>query len=126
MITNDAVECAKDDSNVVKFRAKLFSTPNTSNEILSSIKHWITNNPSIVIKGLRLYFKTDCPLVIDSFETPLHCISQVRAPENSVAVALAITGFMICVILIATVVLLVIYTLQKHCHKNHNKSALKF
>ena len=125
VITDYAMECIKDDSDVVKFRGKLFSTPNTS-EVLGSIRVWITNNPSIVVKGLRLYFKTSCPLVIDSFETPLKCISQARAPENSVAVALAITAFVICVILIATVVLLVIYIMQKHCYKIHNKSAIRF
>ena len=126
VITSHAFECTKDDNDKVKFRAKLFSTPSTSNEVLNSLKVWLANNPSIIVKGLRLYFKPSCPLLISSFETPLQCISQAKVPENSVAVAFAVTTFVICVILIATVVLLVIYIMQKRCYKNRNKSAIRF
>ena len=76
MITNLAMECAQENSEVVALRAKLFSPLNMTERVFDSIREWIQIHSvagSIMVQGLRVYPERDCTLIIEEFGSPLNC-----------------------------------------------------
>ena len=135
-ITNPAIECADENNDIVILRTELFSPPNMTENALDSIRSWIhihSTTGSIVVQGLRLYLKRDCSLIVESFGSPLNCY-QTSAPTiisstppreqrpNTLTEVLAITGFLVCGILIIIVLLLVLYVGYQHYKKNSQKA----
>lgn len=127
MTTNQAIECSKESTKIVKFRAKLFSTPNVTTSILDAIRASTTSASSLVVGAVRLYFERDCPLVIESFESPLSsCFEgassqpdlttgQQSTPANeaSMYIALTVTAFMVCLVLFTILGILMVYLVYK-------------
>ena len=71
--TNQAIECTDENNDIVKLRARLFSPSNMTEQILNSIKSWITHTRSIEVQGIRLHLESNCSLVIESLESPIYC-----------------------------------------------------
>ena len=151
MITNLAMQCAQENSEVVVLRAKLFSPLNMTKRVFDSIREWIQIHSvtgSIVVQGLRVYPERDCALIIDEFGSPLNCdhisattISTSSASKppitptvtvsvdhpqeqhrSAVIEALAIIGFVGCGILIVIVLLLALYVGYQRYKKNCQKA----
>ena len=115
------MECFREEPNIVKLGAKLFTPSRSlSSQFLASIDAWKVRASFILVKGLRLYFETNCPLEIESFDDPLrdcyrHAASdtmtttQPRANiTNGTTIALAVIVSILGAIL-GTIVVLVIY-----------------
>ena len=123
VITNLAMECAQENSEVVALRAKLFSPLNMTERVFDSIREWIQIHSvtgSIVVQGLRVYPERDCALIIDEFGSPLNC--DHASATISVTEALAIIGFVGCGILIMIVLLLALYIGYQRYKENCQKA----
>ena len=139
-ITNQAIECADENNDIVILRTELFSPPNiTMERVLDSIRSWIIHSTtrSIVVEGLRIYLKRDCSLIVESFGSPFNCyqtssstitsrqpaISTADQPRpNTLTEVLAITGFLGCGILIVIILLLVLYVGYQRYKRNCQKA----
>ena len=136
--TNQAMECASENNEVVVLRAELFSLPNMTERVIDSIRLWIhihSTSESIVVQALRLYPESGCSLIVESFASPLIChqistttiTSTVVQPRerspDTVTEVLAVIGFLGCAILITVLLLLVLYIGYQHYKKNtaHNR-----
>ena len=136
--SNPAIECTDENSDIVILRTELFSPPNMTENALDSIRSWIhihSTTGSIAVQGLRLelYLKRDCSLIVESFGSPFNCY-QTSAPTiisstplleqhpNTLTEVLAITGFLVCGILIVIVFLLVLYVGYQHYKKNSQRA----
>ena len=139
MISNLAMHCAQENSEVVALRAKLFSPLNMTERVFDSIREWIQIHSvtgSIVVQGLRVYPERDCALIIDEFGSPLNCdhasattISTSSSADypreqhwSAVTEALAIIGFVGCGILLVIVFLLALYVGYQRYKKNCQKA----
>ena len=125
MITNLAMQCAQENSEVVALRAKLFSPLNMTERVFDSIRKWIQVTGSIVVRGLRVYPERDCALIINEFGSPLNCdhTSATTISTSSTSIeALAIIGFVACGILLMIVFLLVLYVGYQRYKKNCQKA----
>ena len=125
-ITNLAMECAQENSEMVVLRAKLFSPLNMTERVFDSIREWIQIHSvtgSIVVQGLRVYPERDCALIIDEFGPPLNCYhASISTSSSAVTEALAIIGFVGCGILIVIVLLLALYVGHQRYKKNCQKA----
>ena len=127
--TNQAMECASENNEVVVLRAELFSPPNMTERVIDSIRLWIhvhSTSESIVVQALRLYPESGCSLIVESFASPLIChqisTTRERSPDT-VTEVLAVIGFLGCAILITILLLLVLYIGYQHYKKNCQKTA---
>ena len=121
VLTNEAIECSAEDSNIVKFRAKLFSAKDNTGLILNTIETWIQHTSFIVVEGLRLYFETNCPITIESFASTLLNCSRQSSQNNAVTVTLAVIVAIICAILLTVIA----YLVYKHLKKQYYKTRLR-
>ena len=132
------MECADENNDIVKLRARLFSPSNMTERVLNSVKSWITNTRSIEVQGIRFHLESNCSLVIESLESPFYCrykttssgqpvthTSTIGGPHerpNTVAEAMAIIAFVGCGILVVIVLMLMLYIAYKRYRSNYQKA----
>lgn len=131
-ITDQDLRCSEQDANVVTLRAKLFSIPNLSERVLNSAEVWTAHTSSLRVQGLKLYFMTNCPIAVESIDSPLlNCYqsdattSQPRV-RNTVVEYLAIIAFVGCGILTVAVVLLMVYIAYRRYKTHNHKTQMRY
>lgn len=124
--TDQDISCPVQDTNVVMLRAKLFTTPNMFEGILDSIEEWTAHTSSIRVQGLRLYFTTNCPITVESLDSPLLNCYSAATPRTRIVEALAIIAFVGCGILTVAVVLLMVYIAYRRYTAHNHKTQIRY
>ena len=113
LITQQAMECSTQSTKIVKYRAKLFATPNITTTLIDTIQAW-TRRETLTVAGLRLYFENACPVMIESFDSPLlNCFEDGSNQSASSTTVLAIIASLVCVTLFILLAILTVYIVYK-------------
>ena len=109
-ITNTLLQCFEIDSpQHVTYRAVLMETDHTTTaELVSYIKQWTTDTPSLVVRNVHLDINTTCSVVIVDFNSPECSEAPPAVTLHGGIIGGAIAGVFVLVAIVAAVIVIVL------------------
>ena len=91
-----------------------------ADDIFTNINQWVQTEPSVRVNGITLYLDSECPAMLDSFDS-IDCVAEASSDRTNqsssssigIIIGAAVASVVIILLLIIAVVIIVVYCRRK-------------